>query len=116
MTERSAKAFASGQLNDGQSQSNGGTIFVLPLLHKECHFLRWGRLWGGSRADQVGWERGVVSSACHADILTGQKKTCLGTQTSISWAFSIVSLDHCYSRSRSIPDFNETLPTRWLLE
>lgn len=36
MTERSAKAFASGQLNDGQSQSNGETIFVLPLLHKEC--------------------------------------------------------------------------------
>lgn len=31
-----SKAFASGQLNDGQSQSNGETIFVLPLLHKEC--------------------------------------------------------------------------------
>lgn len=36
LTERSVKAFASGQLNDRQSQSNRETIFVLPLLHKEC--------------------------------------------------------------------------------
>lgn len=36
LTERSAKAFASGQLNDGQSQSNGETIFVLPCCIKNA--------------------------------------------------------------------------------